>query len=559
MSPSLAINRLSLALLPVVLALAGACTKPNPDYCDGKTLCSGLRRCVIETHTCAELDASTAPDAPPDVAADVARDTAPDASADTAPEVRAPDAAGSCSTNADCTADDRPACVNNQCVPCTGNNHCKMGAPICARDTGRCVACTATDGCEDSPATPVCIAGRCAACVAGTDACKMRYTDKPVCGATGQCVGCVEAVRDCPLPGKPICRASGCVACPDDAACAMRNAATPACDLPAGACVQCVQDKHCTDPTKPICDTQARRCVGCASDAQCAAKLGASVPGICMSHQDGRCATDAEVIHVTNGPGCSASGGGTAAAPFCQTDAAIGAVTATRRVILLKGPEALTPFTASPVGAPISIIGQLGATIAPGAFVGVRVTAGEVYIRGVTVSGSTQTGIIVENGAVLRLERATLTGNRGGLLVLNAGYDVSNTIIASNKGALVPNTATSYGGAYLRSAPGKPAVFRNNTIVDNEVIGLVCADAYQVKNLLVANNAVEQVLTCAPVTSVVGGDPRFNPARPYHLTGASPCVAAGDPMDFPAHDFDGDARPLPAGTRSDCGADELAQ
>src|SRR5829696_2620286 len=98
-----------------------------------------------------------------------------------------------------------------------------------------------------------------------------------------------------------------------------------------------------------------------------------------MSHQDGRCASDSEIIHVLNGPGCSASGG-TAAAPFCQSQDGINAVTATRRVLLLRGPVALTPFTASPMGAPISIIGQSGASIAPGAFVGVRVSGGEVYL-----------------------------------------------------------------------------------------------------------------------------------------------------------------------------------
>ena len=45
--------------------------------------------------------------------------------------------------------------------------------------------------------------------------------------------------------------------------------------------------------------------------------------------------------------------------------------------------------------------------------------------------------------------------------------------------------------------------------------------------------------------------------KPYHLTATSPCVNVGDAMDFPADDIDGDARPLPVGSLSDCGADEV--
>jgi hypothetical protein len=558
LSLSLAINRPSVAFLPTLaalLALAGGCTKPNPDYCERAGQCPAGRVCQIATHTCVMPDAGidVGVDAPADLGADLARDTA--SAPDTTPDLRAPDGPNSCGKHEDCPTADKPSCINGQCAACIGNNHCPKGG-FCA--AGRCVVCTATDGCEDTPAAPVCVQSRCASCTMGTDACKIRYTDKPVCHPNGTCVGCLDSLRDCPLPGRPICVANGCVACPDDAACVARNAAAGACDKSNGFCVECTEDKHCTATGKPICDVAMKKCVPCTADAQCGKKLGAGLPAICMAHQDGRCASEAEIIHVSNGPGCSA-GGGTAAAPFCQTSDAINAVTPARRVLLLRGPEALTPFTASPTGAPITVVGQMNATIAPGAFVGIRVSAGEVYLRGVTVSGSTQTGVIVENGATLRMERCLLTGNRGGLLALSAGFDVANTVIASNKGALVPNTATSFGGVYLRPAPGKPSVFRHNTIVDNEVIGLLCAEALPVKSLLVANNAVEQVLTCVPASSMVGGDPKFDPARPYHLTPASPCVAAGDMTDFPGTDLDGDPRPLPAGTRTDCGADELSQ
>jgi hypothetical protein len=225
---------------------------------------------------------------------------------------------------------------------------------------------------------------------------------------------------------------------------------------------------------------------------------------------------------------------------------------------VLRGPDALTPFNATPVGSEVTVIGQAKATIAPGAFVGIKVSGGDLYLRDLTVTGSTQSGIMVENGAVLRMNRCTVTGNRGGLLVQFGGFDVANSVFAANKGTLVPGSGVSYGGVYLKSAPGKPTLFRNNTVVDNETIGLHCAEPYPVKNLLITNNSVSDVFGCTPATSKVGGNPALDPLRPYRLTAGSPCVNAGDPMDFPPDDLDGDPRPLPAGGASDCGADELA-
>jgi hypothetical protein len=489
-----AFNHPHLALLPALLALA--CTRINPDYCDKDIPCSGGRFCDKDTNSCRPADAAVPePDAP---AADAANDLARDAG----------DGPNSCSTDDDCrTASAGPTCFHGQCLRCMGVNECKMGL-YCAVDAGRCVACTDNEGCLDTPASPICVQSQCAPCTQQPEACARRYP------------------------------------------------ALPACD-PSGACVECTADGDCHSPAKPICDTEAKKCVACTSDQQCASKGGNA--GVCMFHQDGRCATTDEVITVQNGPGCSMTPGtgGTAATPFCFSQQGIDAVTATKRVVLLRGPDALTNWTASPVGDPITVVGQAGATIAPGAFVGIRISGGEVYLRGLTVSGGTQTGIVVENGAVLRMDRCLITGNRGGLLVLNAGFDVSNSVMAANKGAVVPNTATSYGGVYLRSAPGKPTVFRNNTIVDNEVIGLVCAESYPVKSLLVANNAVEQVLGCSPTTSSIGVAPKFDPLRPYHLTAASPCVDMGDATDFPPDDLDGD--PRPQGKGSDCGADELRQ
>ena len=491
----MAINRPSLALLPALLALS--CTRINPDYCDPQTRCSRGRVCDTHTRTCVSADAAAEVDAPE-----------VEAAPDTRPGLEAGDAPGSCASEDDCVHSAAgPTCFHGLCKRCQGANECKSNL-FCAIDAGRCVECTETDGCLDTPASPICLQNKCSPC-------------------------------------------------PNDDACAGKYPTLPACDKAGGACVECTADNHCHSPTKPICDVQAKKCVACTADSQCATRAGPDNAGICLFHQDGRCATEAEVIHVQNAPGCSMTSGmgGTAAMPFCLTQDGINAVTPTKRVVILRGPDALTPWSATFTGSAVSVIGQASAIIAPGAFVGIRLGGGELYLRGVTVAGSTQAGIIVENGATLRMDRCLVTGNRGGLLVLSSGFDIANTVIAANKGALVPGTTTSYGGVYLKSAFNKPTVFRNDTVVDNEVIGLLCAEPYPVKSLLLSNNAVDQVVGCTATTSIVGMPPRFDALRPYHLTAASPCVNMGDENDFPPDDLDGESRPQMG--RSDCGADEF--
>src|SRR5205814_5810078 len=101
-------------------------------------------------------------------------------------------------------------------------------------------------------------------------------------------------------PASPVCVQNKCAPCtqqPD--ACATRTPALPVC-APTGACVECTADQHCTTATKPICDTATNKCAPCTGDAQCVKKGGAGNSGICMFHQDGHCASDAEVIYVQN-------------------------------------------------------------------------------------------------------------------------------------------------------------------------------------------------------------------------------------------------------------------
>jgi hypothetical protein len=222
----------------------------------------------------------------------------------------------------------------------------------------------------------------------------------------------------------------------------------------------------------------------------------------------------------------------------------------------MRGPMALFGFSASVAAGQLTVVGQNGATLLPGAGVGVRVVAGDVYVRGLTISGSGESGVVVDGAGILRMNRCIVTANmKGGLLVNpGAGFDVANTVFDGNGPGV--GSFGVFGGVSLGTARvGGPARFRNNTVVNSKAPGVVCEKMAQaISGLLLWQNAAGDTANCTLTTSkqTADGDPKLT--ADYHLTATSPCRNAGDPTDFPPDDLDGDARPQEA--RSDCGADE---
>lgn len=382
-------------------------------------------------------------------------------------------------------------------------------------------------------------------CAGGTPACLT---------AASKCVQCTEDSH-CADPGAPICNktTNTCIPCNADAQCEAKNAATKACA--AGRCVACSRSEHCGEAARPICVANA--CAPCTADAQCAAKttLGPN-PGICMSHTDGHCATDAETLYVENRAGCVMTGGGTPAQPFCHPQPAVTlAVGGTsQRLVVLRGPAALRNFSATVPSGLLSVVGQSGALINGGPDVGIQVAGGEVYVRTLTVKSGSNIGVVVDAPGTLRMSRSTVEGNSGGGILINGGgFDITNTIVAGNGPGFTAGLGAWGGVAVQTPATGKPARFDHNTVVGNLATGLSCAAMVAAPGLIAHGNSALDISPPCLVTPCCTGDPLLTPT--HRLMPGSPCVDKLAPNMSLLEDIDGDLRPQ--GAQSDCGADEL--
>lgn len=597
--------------LGLLAVLTGACAKrDNPEACSpSRPKCPDGYDCNRETLRCEPTDAAPAPrlDAAPaalgtgvdggedaaitgdDGGAAPTTDVRP-AMADASPD-RAVDGPGTCGDEADCPVA-RPFCVRNQCVQCAMHRDCPAARPICStagtcescaamgtpmtacrdRDAtlpvcapnGQCVECTASAQCG-TPTRPICLPTfSCASCaMAGGDmACRSKANTPPVCNTmSGECVECTQHDQ-CSDPKKPVCASNKCVACDATGApangCMTRYPTTaPVCNPGNGECTECTTSAHCTTPGRPICESN--KCVPCVSDDQCVAKGGG--PGVCMFHQDGRCASEAETVYVENRTaGCSpgGAGGGTSAMPYCFPQSGIDAALAGagKRLVLLRGPAGLRNWTLGTAPAqPLTVVGQTSAFINGGPDVGIRVSAGDVYVRGVIVKSGSNVGVVVEGAGTLRLNRCTIESNAGGGIYINqGGFEITNTIIADNGPGDTPGFGFWGGVAYGGGASGRPARFVHNTVYGNRAAGVVCTAAMPTAtgNIVAANDTAQASSACA-IPTCCSGPPTLS--SPYRLTAGSPCLDKVPQAMSVADDIDGDRRPI--NSASDCGADEL--
>jgi hypothetical protein len=305
--------------------------------------------------------------------------------------------------------------------------------------------------------------------------------------------GCTSST-ECPV-STPICDAGG--ACrPCDAgtvsatACATLDASKPTCGAN-GQCVVCATSADCkADPTKPICDVANQKCIACTADRQCADKLGAN-PGVCMAHQDGRCATDAETFYVSSQTGCSDTGtnAGTSSMPFCTLDPAASAAGGTKSTVVVRG--AVTAVAAAFGGsAEISVIGQQSGVVVSVGTSTLHVEPGKrLYVRALSVTAAAGVGIIADGMSTLRLERVTVSNSaKGGIHLAGASFDISNSTITGNGPGF--DGAISWGGIYVQFPPTSGlSQLALMSITNNKAVGITCTGGITGSGVLASANS----------------------------------------------------------------------
>jgi len=160
-----------------------------------------------------------------------------------------------CDSDADCSVGYCDL-TTNTCVECVNDSHCQLGficeSNVCVAGCRDDVDCPAGEICEDNACREGCREdGDCpdGVCDQQTFTC-VECAIKDDCNlgelcVDGQCVSGCEGDRDC--PAGTIC-------------------ATHLGDH--GACVECIDDNHCTDPDLPRCDNYV--CIPeCVEDADC--------------------------------------------------------------------------------------------------------------------------------------------------------------------------------------------------------------------------------------------------------------------------------------------------
>jgi hypothetical protein len=320
----------------------------------------------------------------------------------------------------------------------------------------------------------------------------------------------------------------------------------PACAAPRSicapnlTCVECVSKSDCTIATKPICDSTGI-CISCTSDDQCVTSSLNAEPGVCMAHQDGRCATVEETIYVQKIVGtCSDTvssdpGVGTAARPLCSMEPVTAVLSTKRDLVVVRGTVTGASWRYDGQGpAELSVIGQQTAFISSADTPAFAIQSGAAYLRSVKLASSAASAIEARGGTIrldgitassldptgsgltiqgaanadvrsssisnnagigIRAIGGTVTLNKvtvdscagGGILLDGAAFDIRNTTVTRNGSA--DDMGTPWGGMRIKnpSASGSKQI-NLSTVRMNDGGGVSCTAAVDGSAVLVSDN-----------------------------------------------------------------------
>jgi hypothetical protein len=223
-----------------------------------------------------------------------------------------------------------------------------------------------------------------------------------------------------------------------------------------------------------------------------------------MSHQDGRCASSTETIIVTS----------------TSANLPATAVPSGVRLVVIRGSVSGTIAWTLPASPQMSIVGQTTGTLTGnGTAATLHVSAGDLYIRGLTITGGSP-GIWADTSDILRLDHVTVSNNTaGGILLDGAGFDIKNTTVNGN-GANI--TGSVFGGILIQNPPTSTTIPKSlalSTISGNLAIGVSCSTG--TASLL--TNIPTTVLASSNTTGDITGTCGFTSCTPASATcGAQP-------------------------------------
>ena len=186
---------------------------------------------------------------------------------------------------------------------------------------------------------------------------------------------------------------------------------------------------------------------------------------------------------------------------------------------------------------------------------------GNVFHHNRAIDGNAG-GLFLYQGDALCLHNNIIVHNAAG--GYGSGVDLYSNVVRMTHNTLARNAGTRGQGLYLA---GDARLWMTNTILVSQTVGIeVGWGAAHIEGTLWGSGAWANVAdwinddTLITGTVNVRGDPAFvDPdGSDYHIGPGSAAIDAGVDAGVTT-DVDGDARPAPAGTRPDLGADEVSQ
>jgi hypothetical protein len=349
-------------------------------------------------------------------------------------------------------------------------------------------------------------------------------------------------------------------------------------------------------PSEPYCDPSSGTCRPCELPQHC--ESGACLP-------DGTCADQGAVLYASPDGDSSTC---TRADP-CEVHVALSLVDIGRRIVSCEGGDYDLPSTLG-IDRDVTIVGagpsetlikrQPGGGLVIEVIGGSTVTLGNLTIHQANGDGirCTSSTMVLDRvvsrdhgniglqatGCTLTVDRSAFLDNSFGITT-NGPLQIQRSVVLGNSvGGIDADVIMMRNSVVVRN--GGPASFGGvqsstggtielSTIADNASNvagqgGVSCGAGTIVQSsILFGNGAVDPDCNHNYIVSdvaipgddnVITTDVMFvsrDQPYDYHILAGSPATGRGDPSTDVDIDFDGDVRPIPAGTRVDAGADEI--